>query len=84
MPDESYCRRLTFLLLGLCDVFRALVNSLVCSFCTDALELVLFQCPNVDLVKNWNVLHILSTLSRLENGDMIIQTPLVQLVMMYI
>ena len=30
MPGESYCRRLRSLLLCLCDVFRALINSLVC------------------------------------------------------
>ena len=30
MPGESYCRRLRSLLLYLCDVFRALINSLVC------------------------------------------------------
>ena len=28
MPGESYRRRLTSLLLRLCDVFRALINSL--------------------------------------------------------
>ena len=31
------------LLLCLCDVFRALINSLVCWFCTSALGLILFQ-----------------------------------------
>ena len=30
MPGESYCRRLWSLLLYLCYVFRALINSLVC------------------------------------------------------
>ena len=30
MPGESYCRRLRSLLLCLCDVFRTLINSLVC------------------------------------------------------
>ena len=30
MPGESYRRRLGPLLLYLCDVFRALINSLVC------------------------------------------------------
>ena len=30
MPGESYRRRLRSLLLCLCDVFRALMNSLVC------------------------------------------------------
>ena len=29
MPGESYCRRLRSLLLCLCDVFRAQINSLV-------------------------------------------------------
>ena len=32
MPGESYHRRLRSLLLCLCDVFRALINSLVCWF----------------------------------------------------
>ena len=40
---ESYRRRLKSLLLCLCDVFRALINSLVCWFCTSALGLFLFQ-----------------------------------------
>ena len=43
MPGESYCRRLRSLLLCLCDVFRTLINSLICWFCTSALGLVLFQ-----------------------------------------
>ena len=30
MPDESCRRRLRSVLLYLCDVFRALINSLVC------------------------------------------------------
>ena len=30
MPGESHRRRLRSLLLCLCDVFRALINSLVC------------------------------------------------------
>ena len=30
MPGESYSRRLRSLWLCLCDVFRAMVNSLVC------------------------------------------------------
>ena len=42
MPGESYRRRLRPLLLYLCDVFRALINSL-CRFCTSALGLVPFQ-----------------------------------------
>ena len=33
MPGESYRRRLRSLLLYLCYVFRALINSLVCWFC---------------------------------------------------
>ena len=36
-------KRLRSLLLCLCDVFRALINSLVCWFCTSALGLVLLQ-----------------------------------------
>ena len=43
MPGESYRRQLRSLLLCLCDVFRALINSLVCWFCRSALGLVLFQ-----------------------------------------
>ena len=43
MPGESYRRRLGSLLLCVCDVFRALINSSVCVFCTSALGLVLFQ-----------------------------------------
>ena len=46
MPGESYRRQLRSLLLYLCYVFRALINSLVCSFCTSALGLVLF--PNCE------------------------------------
>ena len=42
MPVESYRRRLRSLLY-LCDVFRALITSLVCWFCTSALGLVPFQ-----------------------------------------
>ena len=30
MPDESYRRRLRSLLLWLCDVIQALINTLVC------------------------------------------------------
>ena len=40
---ENCRRRLGSLLLRLCDVFRALINSLVCCFCTDAVDLVLLQ-----------------------------------------
>ena len=43
MPGESYRRRLRSLLLYLCDVFRAVINSLVCWFCSSALGHVLFQ-----------------------------------------
>ena len=43
MPGESYRRRLRSLLLCLCDVFRTLINSLVCWFYTNALSLVLLQ-----------------------------------------
>ena len=43
MPGETYSSRLRSLLLYLCYVFRALINSLVCGFCTSALGLVLFQ-----------------------------------------
>ena len=32
-PGESSSRRAMSLLLCLCDVFRALINSIVCSFC---------------------------------------------------
>ena len=39
----SYSRRPRSLLLYLCYVYRALINSLVCSFCTSALGLVMFQ-----------------------------------------
>ena len=41
MPGESYRRRLGSLLMCLCDVFRALINSLVCWFCTGAPGLIL-------------------------------------------
>ena len=43
MPGDSYRRRLQSLLLCLCYVFRALINSLVCWFCTSTPGLVLFQ-----------------------------------------
>ena len=39
----SYCTQLRSLLLCLCDIFRALINSLVGWFCTSALSLALFQ-----------------------------------------
>ena len=37
MQDESYKRRLGSLLLCLCDVFQALIDALVCWFCTSTL-----------------------------------------------
>ena len=43
MPGENHRRRLTSLLLYLCYIFQALINSLVCWFCTSALDLVRFQ-----------------------------------------
>ena len=43
MQGESYRMRLRSLLLCSCDVFRALINSIVCWLCTSALGLVLFQ-----------------------------------------
>ena len=44
MTGETYRMRLRSLLLCLCDVFRALINSLVCRFCTSArLGRVMFQ-----------------------------------------
>ena len=46
LPGESYRRRLRSLLLYLSYVFRALINSLVCWFCTIALYLVVFQTGN--------------------------------------
>ena len=43
MPAESYCWWLRSLLLCLCDIFWALINSLVCWFHLRALWLILFQ-----------------------------------------
>ena len=43
IPGESYRRRLRSFLLYLCYIFRVLINSLECWFCTSALGLVLFQ-----------------------------------------
>ena len=43
IPGESYSGRLVSLLLYLCYIFRALISSLVCWFCTSGLGLVLFQ-----------------------------------------
>ena len=46
--NTGYCRRLGSLLLYLCYRFQTLINSLVCSFCTSALGLVLIQiCTSV-------------------------------------
>ena len=42
MPGKSYCGGLRFLLC-LCDIYRALINSLVCSFCMSAASLVLLH-----------------------------------------
>ena len=50
MVGESYHRQLRSLLLYLHDIFQALINSLVCWFCTGALGLVLFPiCDDVEL-----------------------------------
>ena len=43
IPGESYHRRLRSLLLHSCDIFWALINSLVCWFYVSALGLVLLQ-----------------------------------------
>ena len=43
IPCESCCRRLRSLLSYLCYMFRALINFLVCWFCSSSLGLVLFQ-----------------------------------------
>ena len=43
MPGESYRWRLWSLLLCLCDVFRALITSLVCWFCTELIKNDPFQ-----------------------------------------
>ena len=42
-PGERYRRRLRSLVFCLCDVFRELITSPVCWFCTSSLGLVLFQ-----------------------------------------
>ena len=47
MPGKSYRRRLRSLLLYLCYVFPALINSFVCWFCTSARGLVLFQIAKI-------------------------------------
>ena len=51
MPGESY-RRQGSLLLCLCDVFRALINFLVCWFCTSVLGLVLFHIVIIMVIRN--------------------------------
>ena len=51
MKGESYCRRLRSWLLCLCDVLRALIDYLVCWFCTSAHGRVLFQIGLVEAVK---------------------------------
>ena len=61
MPGESYRRRLRSLLLYLCYVFRALINSLVCWFCTSALGLVLFQINCCCLRAGWPTLFLRPT-----------------------
>jgi len=47
MPGKSYCRRLRSLLLYLCYVFWALINSLVCWFCTSTVFQICASCRNV-------------------------------------
>ena len=47
MPGESYRRRLGSLLLYLCDVFRALINSPVCRSCS--LRLIILQTCSLNL-----------------------------------
>ena len=51
VPGENYRRRLGSSLLYLCNVFRALINSIVCWFCTSALGLVLFQIRDKDFLR---------------------------------
>ena len=61
VPGESYRRRFGSLLLYLCYVFRALINSLACWLCTSALGLVLFQiCFEIPSVFTFFCLFILS------------------------
>ena len=52
MPGESFRRRLTSLLLCLCDIFRALSNSCIGFFSTGALDLVLFQTVTAGASRN--------------------------------
>ena len=53
MPGESYHRRLRSLLLCLCGIFRALINSLVCWFCMRTLDLVPFQIAVIYQYRLW-------------------------------
>ena len=50
MPSESYRRQLKSLLLCLCDVFRVLINSLVCWFSTSAPDLFCFRVCQLQFV----------------------------------
>ena len=50
MPGESYCRRLRSLLLSLCYVFRALINSLVWWFIWTRVQCSV--CFQVDGIRN--------------------------------
>ena len=62
MPVESYHGRLRSLLLSLCYVFQALVNSLVRWFCMNSLGLVLFQiCSNNKFIHLWNYYNLYIT-----------------------
>ena len=53
MPGESYRRCLRSLLLYLCYVFQALINSLVCWSCKRALGLVLFELCVLVPYRSW-------------------------------
>ena len=55
---ESYCRRLRSLLSCTCDLFQALINSLVCWFCMRALGLNLFQIYKPTQAKGEEKKHI--------------------------
>ena len=50
MPGESYRRRLGSLLLDLCYVFRALINSLVLTLAKDRLRLKVLSAANGHLM----------------------------------
>ena len=71
MPGESYWRRLGSLLLCLCYVFWALINSLVCWFCMRALGLGLFQLSVSQLKSS---LTSASRMMRLPSGQMMWST----------